>query len=317
MDFQLTEDQAALVSAVHAIVQDHMELPRGARLASHYYDTALQRLLEDNGFLNAGRELGALGAALVIDEVARIPAVVEVAATALVVPRLLGEEQLEGPVALLSARALAVGHRFLSVARTALIDLGEDIAVVPIAPGDAEPVDSILAYPIGRFTRLPDLTTARRLRGKGAPLRQWWRVGLAIEFAGAAQSAVGFTLNYVKQRHVFGHPVGAFQTVQHRLVQCQMVANAGRLLALRAAWSGEAYHADLAACHVQQHVRKLLVDLHQFTGAMGVTNEFLLHFWTYRLRALQAEAGGLGDAALGIARHRWSGTAAPVAGAQV
>jgi alkylation response protein AidB-like acyl-CoA dehydrogenase len=111
-------------------------------------------------------------------------------------------------------------------------------------------------------------------------------------------------LNHVKQRHVFGHPVAAFQSVQHRMVQCHMVATALYYLALRAAWSGEAYDADVAACYAQQHVKKLVVDLHQFTGAMGVTHEFALHLWTYRLRALQTEAGGMVEAALDVVRER-------------
>lgn len=314
MDLQLTEDQAALVAAVQTILQDHAELPRAALLGSHFFDAPLQQLLEENGFLNAGRELGALEAALVVEEVARVPAVAEVAASALVVPQLLSEETLEGPVALLSARSLDAAHRYLPVARTALVDLGEDVAVLPLGNGDVVAVESILAYPMGRFARRPDLESARRLRGQGARLRQWWRVGLAAEFAGATQSAIGYTINHVKQRHVFGHPVGAFQTVQHRLVQCQIIANGVRLLALRAAWSGESAHADLAACHAQQSVGKLLGDLHQFAGAMGVTNEFLLHFWTYRLRALQAEADGLGGSALGIARHRWGGAKSAAGG---
>jgi hypothetical protein len=38
---------------------------------------------------------------------------------------------------------------------------------------------------------------------------------------------------------------------------------------------------------------------------MGVTNEFELHLWTYRLRALQTEAGGLVDSALDVVSGRW------------
>jgi hypothetical protein len=84
-----------------------------------------------------------------------------------------------------------------------------------------------------------------------------------------------------------------------------MAATALQYLSLRAAWSGEAYDADVAACYAQQQVKKFLVDLHQFAGAMGVTNEFLLHFWTYRLRALQSEAGGMVEAAFDLVRRRW------------
>jgi hypothetical protein len=84
-----------------------------------------------------------------------------------------------------------------------------------------------------------------------------------------------------------------------------MVATAVDYLSLRAAWSGKVYDADVAACYAQHHVKKLVVDLHQFTGAMGVTNEFALHLWTYRLRALQTEAGGMDASALDVVRDRW------------
>ena len=305
MNFELSEEQSALVAAVQAIVQDHLEVPRDARRASHYYDGTLQRLLDENGFLDSARDFGALGAALVVEETARAPVVAEVFASALVAPHLLDGGRLEGPVALIAGDGLSDAHRYLGIAQSAIVDLGDDVAVLNLARGDTVAVDSVLAYPYGRFVHAPDLDAARRLPGRGPQLRQWWRVGLAAEFAGAAQSAIEHTIQHVKQRHVFGHAVGTFQTVQHRLVQCQYAVTGLHWLALRAAWSGEPSHADLAACYAQQNVRRLLVDLHQFCGAMGVTNEFLLHFWTYRLRALQAEAGGLTGSAAAIARARW------------
>ena len=305
MNFQLTEEQSALLSALQQILQDHSDLPQSARVASHWYNEILQQLLAENGYLDVGREFGALEAALVVIEAAKIPALTEVAGSALIAPQLLGEERVEGPIAILSGRDPSRAHRNLPIARHALIDLGDDVALVQVEAGNVETVPSILAYPFGRFRRAPDLRTARRLRCQAGTLRHWWRVALSAESAGAAQAAVAFTLNHVKQRHVFGHPVAAFQSVQHRLVQCHMVATALYFLALRAAWSGKVYDADVAACYAQQHVKKLVVDLHQFSGAMGVTNEFPLHLWTYRLRALQAEAGGMVESALDVVRDRW------------
>jgi alkylation response protein AidB-like acyl-CoA dehydrogenase len=310
MDFQLTEEQSALVTGVQGILQDHLELPQAARQNSYYFDGELQSLLTDNGYLDTGRDLGALEAALVVIEVARVPAVAEVAATALIAPQLLPEEKVAGPVAILSGHNLSNANRNLPIACTALIDLGDDVAIVDVDRENVQDVQSILAYPFGKFRQVPNVLTARRLRGQGARLRQWWRVGLAAEIAGAAQAAVALTINYVKQRKVFGHPIGAFQVVQHRLVQCHMAAAASRFLALRAAWSGDPSHADMAACYAQQCIKKLVVDLHQFTGAMGVTNEFSLHCWTYRLRALQGEAGGTVQAALDLARDKWNADAA-------
>jgi len=305
MDFQLNEEQEALVGAVQAILKDHAQLPQSARLGHHYFDAELQRKLAAHGFLNQGREMDALQAALVVLETSQVPAVTEVAASALVVPQLLGAMPLTGPVALLSAHSLGKAQRNLPLAHAGLVDMGDDAAILDLDPANVEPVASILAYPYGRFRRVPDLAQARRLPALGGRLRQWWRVALATEFAGAAHSALRYTIEHVQQRSVFGHPVGAFQAVQHRLAQCHMVVTGARWLALRAAWSGQSGDADLAACYVQQHVRKLLFDLHQFTGGMGVTNEFLLHFWTYRLRSLQSEAGGLVQASLDVARRRW------------
>jgi hypothetical protein len=306
MNFQLNDEQAALVSAVQEILQDHAELPQSARIKSCWFNANLQQLLTDNGYLNVGRELGPMEAALVSIEAAKMQALTEVAVSALVVPALFGDEVIEGPVAIVNGRNLTQAHRNLPIARTALVDLGDDVAVLPIQAETVEAVPSIFAYPYGRFKRAPDLSGARRLRCRSDLLRHWWRVALAAESAGAAQAAVEFTLNHVKQRHVFGHPIAAFQTVQHRMVKCHMVATALYFLSLRAAWSGLSYDANVAACYAQQNVKKLVVDLHQFTGAMGVTNEFALHLWTYRLRALQSEAGGVVEAALDVARDRWS-----------
>jgi len=317
MDFQLNEDQAALVAAVQDILADHADLPQSERLKYHYFDAALQEKLGSAGFLDTARSMGPLEAALVVEEAAKIPAVVEVGASALVASQLFPDEEIPGPVALVSGASLAMAQRNLAIARTALVDLGDDVAVLSLGPGDVVPVESILGYPFGRFANAPDLSRARRIAGAGPLLRQWWRVALAAEFAGAAQAAVAFTVDYVKVRHAFGHPIGAFQAVQHRLVQCHQVAVGLRYLALRAAWSGEALHADMAACYAQQHVRKLMFDLHQFNGAMGVTNEHLLHFWTCRLRALQFEAGGVYDCAVDIAQRMWaepaSGNVQPLA----
>jgi len=39
-------------------------------------------------------------------------------------------------------------------------------------------------------------------------------------------------------------------------------------------------------------MRKVIYDCHQFSGTMGLTLEFPLHQWTFRLKVLQGEAGG-------------------------
>ncbi|MCC2602381.1 acyl-CoA dehydrogenase family protein [Sphingopyxis yananensis] len=312
MDFHFTEDQDALVCALQSILQDHAELPQAERFSYCYFNETLQKILTESGFLDAGHDIGALEAALVVAETAKLPVMVETSATGLVAPMVLAGEKLAGPVALASVRNLEKAHRNLTIAQTMLVDMGDDVAILTIDPAQVEPVNSIYGYPYGRFVTPPDLATARLLVGQGAVLRQWWRVAIAVETAAASMAAIDFTVDYVKQRHVFGKPVGSFQAVKHRLVQCKAYAMATHYLAMRAAWSADPVHADFAACHAQQGVQKLLFDMHQFHGGMGVTTEHMLHFWTYRIRALQAEAGGVYGAAIDIADRLWSDGTQPV-----
>jgi alkylation response protein AidB-like acyl-CoA dehydrogenase len=305
MDFQLTDDQQALVDALQAILADHADLPQDERLNTFCHDPALQALLADTGFLDAARSMGPLEAALVGFETARSLFSIEAMGTGLAAPMTLPDMTLAGPVAIVAERDLERAIRNLPVARTLLVDCGEDVVIVPVDPAGVEPVASIYGYPYGRFGTVPDLARGHRVAGKGAALRQWWRVGLAVEIAGAARAAIDFTIDYVGQRTVFGRPVGSFQSVQHRLVQRHGHAKAGYYLAMRAAWSQDPRDADIAATHAVQGIQALLFDLHQFNGGMGVTLEYSLHFWTYRIRALQAETGGLTGMALEIAERRW------------
>jgi alkylation response protein AidB-like acyl-CoA dehydrogenase len=306
MDFQLTEDQHALVSALQNILRDHAELPQNERFSFAWHDRNLQTLLAESGFLGAARDIGPLEAALVTFEVAKGVAAIETIGAGLVAPLALPSERIEGPVALVAQDGLDKAIRNLPIAGTLVVDLGDDVAVIPVDAAQVETVESIYAFPYGRFTTRPDVSAAKRFEGAGSVLRQWWRVGLAAEIAGAAEAAISFTLDYVKQRNVFGRPVGSFQSVQHRLVQRHGWAKSLYYLAMRAAWSGKEIDADVAACQAQLGIQALMFDLHQFHGGMGVTTEHLLHFWTYRIRALQSEAGGLYSAALAIAAERWS-----------
>lgn len=307
MDYALSEEQAALVAAVQGIVRDHGAPPSDARQSFAYFDTRLQAALQGGGFLDAARVLSALEAALVVMEAATAPGAAELGASALVAPHLFPDSAPDGPFALIDAAALAKAHRHLPIAKTALITDGGDVLVLDLNGFRIDPVDSVYAYVYGRLAQRIDLHALPRIPDAAPLLRQWHRVALAAEMAGAAAQAVAFTVEYVKTRHVFAKPVGAFQSVQHRLVQCHQSALAMRYLTLKAAWAGDAYHAALAACFAQQKASKIVFDLHQFNGAMGVTNAHLLHFWTYRLRALQGEAGGVYAAAHTVADALWGG----------
>lgn len=305
MDFDLSEDQSLLVSAVEKVLEPFRDIDAKSRVAYHVYADALDETLSENGFFDIAMTdgMGPLEAALVTEQVSRLPFAMEMATTALVAPHLGAE--LPRPFAILN-QPLDRAQRYLPQARTGLFDTGDDLLAICIAPGTVEPVETIYAYPYGRFTSLPDLGKAQSLGADAlAAFRQWSRVALAVEMAGAIRAAVDFTVAYTKDRRMFGKQLGTYQSVHHRLAECDLIARSTYWLAMKAAWSRDPLDATLAAGYPQQHVRKLMFDLHQFNGAMGLTSEHLLHFWTFRIRALQAELGGQNEAALAAAELKW------------
>src|SRR3546814_18048930 len=96
----------------------------------------------------------------------------------------------------------------------------------------------------------------------------------------------------VKQRQVFGRPVGSFQAVQHRLAADAAKCRGTYWLAMKAAWSGSALDAVLAALHAQRAIAQVNYDVHQFNGALGMTLAHALHLWTFRLRWPVGALGG-------------------------
>ena len=304
MDMELDDDQTMLVDALRTLGDGYRTLPAGHERDYAFWSAPLEAALRDGGFMAAGRDAGWLEAALVVLETARLPVVTTAMVSVLAVPQVTGRV-LDGPATILRGDT-ARAHRFLGVAEYALVALDDDVALVDLRGRSVEPVASVFAYPYGRLVEPLDLAGAERFGADALPaLLQWQRVGIAAEAAGAAESAIALTVAHVKERRVFGKPVGGFQAVQHRLAQCHQMARAARFLALHAAWSGDPLRADVAATYAQDMVGKLAFDLHQFNGGMGVTAEYTLHFWTYRLRALQAEAGGADGAAMDVFDALW------------
>lgn len=310
MDLELNEDQRALVDALSHIVERHIAPPKDGNVSAvvhSHYSQALDRDIAEGGYFGIAREegFGPLAAALLVEEVYRCPSVIEVAVSSMVVPQITSED-LPRPVALVREQDLARPARFLAVARTLLVDRGDDVAIVDVREGDTEAVKAIFAYPYGQFRKTPDLAKARRLKGVGAKLRLWWRVALAVEAAAAMEQAILFTVEYVKNRRQFGRPIGSFQAVQHRLAVDMQMAEGAKWLARRAAWSGSETDAAVAALYAQESIGPICYDLHQFNGALGQTLEHPLHFWTYRLRSLQGELGGSPAQARAVAASVWN-----------
>lgn len=302
MNFDLTDDQRDIMDGLDQLIGSFaIQAPREPMFAAYAKD--LDNALANSGFLEIAREegFGPLEAALIVERLARLPCTVEAGATALIAPGLRLETGRR-PIAL-ARGALDAPARYLPMAQLLLVDLDDDVAIVEVDDARVETIMTLFAYPYGRIA---DATCVTRLGPAMVPvLRRRWRIALAAEAAGCMQAALDTIIDHVRMRHAFGRPLGAFQAIQHRLAMAAETCHSARWLALRAAWSDEPADAAIAAGFVQDRVPSLTYDLHQFAGAMGLTLEFPLHFWTYRLRALLGELGGSSVQARAAALATW------------
>jgi hypothetical protein len=294
MDFRLTADQGDLVQAVDKLAEQFANKPtefRGFAL----YGEELDKELENAQYFDIAQvpELGPLCAAMAVERLAQLPYAAETALSMLVRPQLSGD--WPRPFAVVENGRPG---RFVSKAATIIVIDDDDVALARPAAGDVEPVESLMAYPMGRLkssvqrTKLPP--------EEATNVRKWLRVALAAEISGLLQAAVASTVDHLTQRKQFGRPLGTFQALRHRMAECAVLAGGVRWLALKAADSADAGDAALAASHAQESATRIAYDLHQMLGAMGMTLEHPLHLWTYRIKALLSELGGRGGQARAV-----------------
>jgi alkylation response protein AidB-like acyl-CoA dehydrogenase len=139
--------------------------------------------------------------------------------------------------------------------------------------------------------------------GAGEALRNWRRVAIALEIAGAMRGALNTTVTYVKDRVQFGRPIGSFQAIHHRLAHLAVLVEGTYWLALEAAWRGAApTAAAAAAAQATASAPLVLRETQQMHGAIGFTREYPLHLWTLKLPALQRELGGASGHARAVAK---------------
>lgn len=296
MDFTLNDDQLALASELDKLAGQFESSPvdfHGFALVSDELD----RQLEDSQFFEIALipELGPLSAALAVERLARLPYTAEVALSMLLRPAL--DCELPRPFAVVEN---ARPGRFVASARSLIVIDGEQAGICHPAAEDVELLaESLFAYPMGRLVTEPDIKplSVEQVR----TLRRCLRLACAAEMAGLLQAAIDATVEHISVRKQFGRPLGTFQALRHRMAECAVLAGGVRHLALQAAWSGDEGDAALAAFHAQESATRVIYDLHQMSGAMGMTLEMDLHLWTYRMKALLSELGGRGAQANAVA----------------
>ncbi len=122
-------------------------------------------------------------------------------------------------------------------------------------------------------------------------------VARCAEMVGMAEQALKLTLDYAKERIAFGHPIGAFQSIQHRCADMKMDIDGARFITYQAAWKineGIDTEKDVAVAKafVSQACKRVMQSAHQIHGAIGFTEDHILHYYTKRARAYEFSFGG-------------------------
>jgi hypothetical protein len=207
------------------------------------------------------------------------------------------------PVLALSDRTSGAITRFAQQADAFLVLAGDTAWLSDTSTADIQPVASRWGYPVARVT----VASGDPLGpASGARLLNAWRIALAAEAGGLMQAATLHASEYVTVRHQFGKPIGALQSIQHRLARSYVLSQGTKWLARRAAWDTvDTVAAAAAACYSAEGIREVISTTQQVCGAIGITDEFGLTAYTARLAMLQTELGGAIAHARALAHARW------------
>ena len=305
MDFELNEDQQAILEAVKRLLEQHAGPARAVQLFNEQgYDHELDQALFEAGFMGIRSDVGPLEAALVVEAIARHAGLCSAAAEILLAP-VLNNETLEGPLTLCTDATLKAPLRYGAHAKQLLLLTDSHAQLITLKKGDVEAVKSNFGYPMGKITR----PVSGKALGKdnAEALRRWWRLSLAIEAVGTMEAALKHTVDYVKQRRQFGRAIGSFQAIQHRLSICAIQVEASRWLAREAAYHNAPAEAVAnAAAFALSAADLLFTETHQMSGAIGFTREFNLHVWSMRLHTLRQELGGVSAHRRAVVEARWA-----------
>lgn len=122
-------------------------------------------------------------------------------------------------------------------------------------------------------------------------------VVIAAELLGVARRALEVTVDYVKERHQFGVPIGSFQAVSHRCADMLFATESARSAVYYAAWAADAApELRTEACALAKFIAsdaavEVTSSAIQAHGGIGFTWEADIHWW-YKRAQLAAQLNG-------------------------
>ena len=111
------------------------------------------------------------------------------------------------------------------------------------------------------------------------------RILTAALTMGEQQAAFEDALQYAKERHAFGRPIGQFQAVQHKIAWMRTKVELSRLLLYKAAWLQSlgrdcAIEANMAKLVCANHATEVTDMGMQIFGGYGYSREYdMQRYW--------------------------------------
>lgn len=317
MDLNPSEEQQQLIDAFMAFYakESPIDLVRAAEPMGH--DAALWSHLQDMGALlmaideaSGGWGASLLDLALVAEQHGRYlgPAPLiegQTAARLLARTGSVGAELLgtslhdgrlvtvalhppkNGVLAMVPAGAVADDVIFLDQGRLMAMAIG----------GRSRSVANIGSMPVADITI--DATAIELLAGEPARTlfelaRDEWLVLMANALVGIGTRSIEIGVEYAKERHAFGVPIGSFQAVSHGLADAATAMEGGTLLAREAAWAADedtgraARLANFAGGFCTEAAREASYRSLHYHGGYGFMLEFDIQLFFRRAKAWPA-----------------------------
>lgn len=161
------------------------------------------------------------------------------------------------------------------------LDRVETLARIPssrVAAEAVRPAATAAAPGLGELGLLPAIAAVR-----------------TVQMAGILDRLLALCVEYGNTREQFGRPIGKFQAIQHLLADLAAQTAAAQVAGLFACrqldrGNGE-YGAAVAKARVGTAATRGAETAHQIFGAIGFTDEHILHYYSRRLWQWRDEAG--------------------------
>ena len=125
----------------------------------------------------------------------------------------------------------------------------------------------------------------------GVILRPWGALLRSMQIAGALERVLQLTVRHAGDRRQFGQPLRRFQAIGHQLAELAGETAAARAAADAAAEDPQLWKIAAAKVRCGEAAGRAATIAHQVHGAVGFTDEHILHLFTLRLWSWRDEFG--------------------------